>query len=160
MTLHPPPNLQTLTNTGAAPFTDFTHDEMYDHLIDDPECPLSIPFFRAPSSVIPASLRTLDVVVEDSNRSGYFNREHCRKFIEDTTKHLKTANSIDLRAWAQDSPSRHNFFPPYLHGEAEDPRVRVYNPDEGKWLSRYARPAPPRSGFTVAEERNYYPLPI
>jgi hypothetical protein len=156
MTLHPPPNLLTLTNTGAAPFTDFTQDEMYDNLIDDPGCPLSIPFLRAPSSVIPASLRTIDVIVEDSARSGYFNREHCRKFIEDTTKDLKTANSIDLRTWTQDSPSQHNFYPPYLHGEAEDPCVRVYNPDEGKWLSRYVSSAPQRSG-SAAVELNFSP---
>ncbi|KAF7197497.1 hypothetical protein HII31_01307 [Pseudocercospora fuligena] len=82
-----------------------------------------IPFLRAPSSSVPSTLKSIDVVYHNPPLSPQALTPSTRKFIETAAKATGKAG-IKLRVLSED---RTNYFPPYLYGEPTPEEHVVYD---------------------------------
>jgi hypothetical protein len=118
-----PPNLRTLVYQSDNPIT-LPHRSSKDRPAEDSYLQSLLPFLRAPSASIPASLEDLHVVYQRNHMQPVYLTSEKREHIRRVSKVLSKAHNINLMITSHTFGS---YFPPLLYGEPEPTKRLVYD---------------------------------
>lgn len=115
-----PPNLKELTFKSSIIFRRPVAKPLEDQ---DEDIMSILPFLRAPSSSVPKSLKSLDLVYNDPTMPPMIDTEAAKNFIKAAAK-LTEKMGIQLKIWATEPNS---YYPPYLYEEPVPKEDLVFN---------------------------------